>query len=193
MRSILIWAAIAAVVLIPIVVAANSPLLAWRDPIYITAGFAGIIAMALLFVQPLAVGGYLPNLNPIRRRHLHRVGGGILVFAIAIHVIGLWITSPPDMIDALLFSAPTQFSYLGVIAMWAIFATAALAFWRKRLQLRTWRVVHFALVSIIVISSVAHAALIEGTMGTVTKALLCILVVVISLKVIGDKLSTLKR
>ncbi|MEO0831377.1 MAG: ferric reductase, partial [Pseudomonadota bacterium] len=47
-RAIGIWAALALAVLIPAVAAAMSPLLAWRDPVYIASGFAGILALALL-------------------------------------------------------------------------------------------------------------------------------------------------
>jgi predicted ferric reductase len=185
MRSLLIWLAIATVVAIPIFVAANSPLLQWRDPIYIGAGFAGIVAMALLFVQPLAVGGFLPKLTPMQNRRAHRWIGGALVLAIFLHVAGLWITSPPDMVDALLLVAPTPFSFWGVIAMWAILAIAILALMRKRLRLRTWRKTHFALAAIIVISSVVHAILIQGTMGLISKILLCVFVVAAAIKVLG--------
>ena len=49
----LIWVALAAAIGVPIAAAAVSPLLAWRDPVYILAGFAGIIALGLMLVQPL--------------------------------------------------------------------------------------------------------------------------------------------
>jgi len=39
-RPILIWTALAAATAVPIGAAAASPLLAWRAPIYIAAGFA---------------------------------------------------------------------------------------------------------------------------------------------------------
>ena len=98
--------------------------------------------------------------------------------AVLIHVGGLWITSPPDMIDALLFASPTPFSPFGVIAMWAIFAVALLAALRRRLGLRprTWRIAHTLLAIVIVAGSVVHGILIEGTMETVSKAALCALV-----------------
>ena len=48
------------------------------------------------------VGGYLPDLSARRSRHLHRWVGGLLVACVVLHVVGLWITSPPDVIDALL-------------------------------------------------------------------------------------------
>src|SRR6187401_3744335 len=137
----LIWVALAAAICVPIAAAAMSPLLEWRGPIYILAGFAGIIALGLVLVQPLLIGGYLPGLSAYRGRRAHHWIGGALVGAVVIHVAGLWITSPPDMIDALLFVSPTPFSPFGVIAMWAILAVALLAPMHRRLGLRarTWR------------------------------------------------------
>jgi predicted ferric reductase len=185
-RAILIWAALAAAVSVPVAVAAMSPQLEWRDPVYIAAGFAGIIALGLLLVQPMLITGYLPGLSAFRARRAHRWIGGALVVAVLIHVGGLWITSPPDMIDALTFTSPTPFSPFGVIAMWAIFAVALLASIRRRLGLRTWRIAHMSLAVIIVVGSVIHGMLIEGTMETMSKAALCALVVAATLKVIAD-------
>jgi MYXO-CTERM domain-containing protein len=110
------------------------------------------------------------------------------VVAVVIHVGGLWITSPPDMIDALLFTSPTPFSPFGVIAMWAMFAVALLAAMRRRLGLRprTWRIAHMLLAVVIVTGSVVHGILIEGTMETVSKAALCALVLAATIKVMAD-------
>ena len=184
----LIWAALAAAVGVPIVAAAMSPLLAWRGPVYILAGFAGIVALGLVLVQPLLIGGYLPPLSAYRGRRAHHWIGGALLVAVVVHVVGLWFTSPPDMIDALTFSSPTPFSPFGVIAMWAIFAVALLAALRRRLglRLRTWRIAHIPLAIVIVIGSVVHCLLIEGTMETVSKAALCALVLAAALKVMAD-------
>lgn len=187
-RVILIWAALAIAIVVPIAAAATSPLLAWREPVYIAAGFAGIIAMALLLVQPLLAGGYLPGLSGQRGRRVHRGIGIGLVVAVVIHVAALWITSPPDVIDALLFTSPTPFSAWGVVAMWAVFMAALLAALRRRLRLRprTWRLAHTSLAAVIVVGSVVHAVLIEGTMETVSKLVLCVLVVAAVLKVLAD-------
>jgi predicted ferric reductase len=185
-RVTLNWALLAAAVFVPIAAAAASPLLVWRGPVYILAGFAGIIALGLMLVQPLLIGGYLPGLPGYRGRRVHHWIGGVLVVALVVHVGGLWITSPPDMIDALLFSSPTPFSPWGVIAMWAIFAVALLAAFRRRLGLRTWRTAHMSLAVVIVVGSVVHAILVEGTMETVSKAALCALVVAAALKVMAD-------
>lgn len=186
-KATLIWAAVAAAVCVPIALAATSPLLAWRGPLYILAGFAGILALGLVLIQPLLIAGYLPGLSAYRRRRVHYWIGGALVAALIVHVAGLWITSPPDMIDALLFASPTPFSPWGVIAMWAIFAVALLAALRRKLGIgpRTWRIVHMVLAVVIVVGGVVHAMLIEGTMETISKAALCLLVLVATIKVMA--------
>src|SRR6187431_2744851 len=185
-KATLIWVALAVAICVPIAAAAASPLLAWRGPLYILAGFAGIIALGLALVQPLLIAGYLPGLSAYRGRRVHHWTGGALVVAVVVHVAGLWITSPPDMIDALTFTSPTPFSPFGVIAMWAIFAVALLAALRRRLRPRTWRVAHMLLAIVIVAGSVVHAVLIEGTMETVSKAALCALVLAAAIKVMVD-------
>ncbi len=194
-QATLIWTALAAAVGVPIAAAAASELLAWRSPIYILAGFAGIVALGLVLVQPLLIGGYLPGLSAVRRRRAHHWIGGALVVAVVAHVVGLWITSPPDMIDALLFVSPTPFSPFGVVAMWAIFAVALLAALRRRLglRLRTWRVAHMVLAVVIVAGGLVHAMLIEGTMETVSKAVLCALVLAATIKVMADRRVWRKR
>jgi predicted ferric reductase len=187
-RGALIWAALLTAVAVPIAAAAASPLLAWREPVYILAGFAGIVAMALLLVQPLLAAGYMPGLPAPRGRRAHRWVGAALVAAVAVHVAGLWLTSPPDVVDALLFRAPTPFSAWGVIAMWTLFATALLAAFRRRLRLRprTWRIVHTSLALVIVVGSAVHAMLIEGTMETVSKAALCVMALAATAAVAAD-------
>ncbi|MET0278317.1 MAG: ferric reductase-like transmembrane domain-containing protein [Pseudorhodoplanes sp.] len=186
----LIWAALVAAIGVPIALAGTSDLLAYRSPIYILAGFAGIVALGLVLLQPLLIGGTLPGLAGFRGRSAHHWIGGALFLAVVIHVGGLWITSPPDMIDALTFTSPTPFSPFGVIAMWAIFATALLASLRRRMGMRprTWRNTHMAFAVVIVVGSVVHGLLIEGTMETMSKAALCTLVVAAATKVIADRL-----
>ena len=188
MRSVLIWAALATVLTVPVVVAAMSPLLAWRDPIYIAAGLAGVVALSLLLIQPLLAGGYLPGLRLRLGRRLHAWVGAGLVAMVVVHVAALWLTSPPDVVDALLFQSPTPFSVWGVIAMWAVFAAALLAALRGRLRLRLmlWRLCHISLALVIVVGSVVHAVLIDGTMGVLSKAVISALVMATLAKVIVD-------
>jgi predicted ferric reductase len=186
LRSGLAWGLLALAILLPLCLAATSPLLAWRGPAYIIAGLAGVVAMALLLLQPLFILGWLPGLSGRRGRRVHRWTGAALATAVIIHVAGLWITSPPDVIDALLFASPTPFSAWGVVAMWAVFATAVLAALRRRLSPLRWRRLHTALAVVIAAGSVVHALLIEGTMETVSKAVLCALVVAATLRVAAD-------
>ncbi len=184
-----VWCALLAVITVPIVAAAMSPQLAWRGPVYISAGFAGIAAMALLLLQPLLAGKYLPGVSASLARRAHRTIGSLLILAIVVHVAGLWITSPPDVIDALLFRSPTAFSAWGVVAMGTLFAAGLLAALKRWLALkpRVWRFIHLSLATITVLGSVVHAVQIEGTMETVSKILLCVLLLAVTGKLIFDQ------
>ncbi len=178
-RVVFVCAAAVIAAVVAIGAAAASPLLAWRDPPYIVAGLAGVIAMALMLFQPLLAAGYLPGLTTMRGRRIHRWVGSVLVVLIVVHVVGLWVTSPPDVIDALLFASPTPFSVWGVIAMWGAFAAATLAAVRRwwRPSARIWRLSHKTLTVVIVLGTVIHAMLIEGTMEVMSKTVLCVMVV----------------
>ena len=187
-RAALIWSGLVVAIATPLILAAFSPLLAWRQGVYILAGFAGIVGLALMLLQPLLAAGYIPHISAARARRVHLWIGISLVLCIIIHVGGLWITSPPDVVDALLFRSPTPFSAWGVVAMWAIFAAAIFALMRCRLRLRwrTWRIGHASLATITVLGTVVHALLIEGAMETVSKVALCGLVLGATGKVLFD-------
>ncbi len=181
MSRVLIWAVLALALTVPILLAAQSPLLQWRSPVYIIAGLAGVFALALLLVQPMLVAGWIPGLRSRLGRRVHAWVGSLLVLSIIIHVSALWITSPPDVIDALTFRSPTPFSDWGVIAMWAAFAAATLARFRGRVRPAKWRLGHTFLISITVAGSILHALLVEGTMESVSKVTLCVLVAIATL------------
>ena len=153
---------------LPIVVAAFSPYLVFRDATYIIAGFAGIICLSLFVLQPL-LSTRLLFANPILARRLHRIVGIVVLMLVVIHVVGLYFTSPPDVIDALLLRAPTLFSVFGVIALWGIFVTALIAFARRRLPSTVWRIAHQVLSTIVVLATVIHAVQIDGAMELITK------------------------
>ncbi|MFK7837400.1 MAG: ferric reductase-like transmembrane domain-containing protein [Sulfitobacter sp.] len=181
-RQVAIWCVLALAIVLPVATAAYSPLLAWRDPIYIIGGFAGVVALTLLLVQPMLASNMLPGLTKQRGRQIHKWTGALLVLLVILHVGALWITSPPDVVDALLFASPTPFSAWGVTAMWALFAAAFVAVFRRRFQLavRVWRRIHTGLTSIVVLGSVIHAIRIDGTMETLSKTVLCGLVVIVA-------------
>jgi predicted ferric reductase len=111
-----------------------------------------------------------------------------LVAAVVIHIGGLSITNPQDVMDVFLFRSPTPFSIWGVIALGAVIVAALLAVLRRRLRLRprTWRISHGFLAMVIVGGTVVHALLIDGAMETISKAALCGLVVAATAKVIVD-------
>ena len=149
-RALLTWAGLALAIGVPLFFAATSEYLAYRDATYIAAGFAGVVALALALLQPLLAQGWLPGLNVLRGRRVHRVIGVLLVVAVVVHVA----------------------------AMWALFAAALLVLFRRRMSPRGWRIVHTSLVAIVVIGGAIHALLIEGTMEWTSKAVLCGLAIV---------------
>ena len=118
-------------------------------------------------------------MHPRTARRAHAWVGAALLGTVVIHVAGLWITSPPDVIDVLLLRSPTPFSLWGVAAMWAVFAAAFLAIFRKRLGIspKVWRRAHKTCALIIATGTVGHAMLITGTMEAISKAVLCALVI----------------
>lgn len=172
-----VWPLLAAAMAAPIVGAAASPLLQWREAIYVAAGMAGVVGLSLMLAQPLLMSRRLPGLSVRRATRLHRWTGSALIGCVLLHVTGLWITSPPDVVDALLFRSPTPFSAWGVAAMWALFAAGLMVLLKKRLPVSPlrWRIVHSVLAVIIVTGTVVHALLIEGAMETVTKVAVCAL------------------
>ena len=177
--AVLIWCSAAAVMIVPITLAAFSPYLPSRDVPYIVGGFAGIIGLSLLFLQPHLPTGYLAGSKGPPGRRLHRWLGAAIVVVVALHVGGLYLASPEDTIDALLLVAPTPFSVYGVTAMWAVAATAILVLLRRRLGLRhsRWRLIHNGVAAIVVVATVIHALQIEGAMEPVSKWMLCMAVV----------------
>ena len=134
----------------------------------------------------MLAGGYLPGLRIRLGRKVHACVGAAVVAAVALHVAALWLTSPPDVIDALLFRSPTPFSVWGVVAMSAVFATALLAALRRSQRPRVWRLCHTILAVVIVVATAVHAILIEETMEPVSKAALGVLVLAATAKVMHD-------
>lgn len=182
-KTILIWLALGSLVIFPLLIAAQNPLQASRNAAYIVASLAGVLALGLLLVQPLLAAGYLPGLPLVKMRRWHRWLGGMLIVAVALHIGGLYLTSAPDTIDALLLVSPTPFSIYGVIAMWGMIFTALLVALRRRfgLKISLWRIIHNLLALIVVIATVVHALMIEGTMGQISKIILCAAVIAATL------------
>ncbi|WP_118136635.1 ferric reductase-like transmembrane domain-containing protein [Oceanicella sp. SM1341] len=188
LRVVLAWGAAGVIAGLPVVLAAFSPLLGYRGGDYILGGFAGILCLAFLALQPLLAAGYLPGARAGRGRRWHRLLGGAIVLCVVLHVGGLWLASPPDVIDALLLVAPTPFSVWGVTAMWGVFATVLLVALRRRSGLgpAAWRLVHNALALLVVVATVLHALQIEGAMEAFSKAGLCLAALAATLVALAD-------
>lgn len=167
----LVWGLIATLMVGPIILAALSPYLAYRNPAYIVGGFSGIVGLALFVIQPLLSAGYPSDVAPSRRRRWHQWTGTAIVACVVMHVGGLYVTSPQDTLDALLLVSPTPFSLYGVAAMWTTILIVGLIVFRRRLGVRTplWQLIHSGLALLIVVSTVIHALQIEGTMETYSK------------------------
>ena len=161
-------------------IAALNPLQVSRNPAYIIASIAGVLGLGLLLLQPLLAAGYLPGLPLVKMRRWHQWIGSCIVIAVALHIGGLYLTSAPDTIDALLLVSPTPFSVYGVTAMWGVVLTALLVAMRKHLGLKPslWRIFHNLLALMVVIATVVHALMIEGTMGQISKIVLCAAIIV---------------
>lgn len=166
------WLLLGVFVAAPLLVATQSPLLAWRGPIYVASSFAAILGMGLMLVQPALVGGLLASLGPQKARGLHRVLGVALLVVVLAHVAGLWITSPPDVVDVLLFRSPAPFSIWGALALWMLILAGGAGVLRKRLGMPLWlfRRGHAALAALAVFCTVLHVLLIEGLLPFWLKA-----------------------
>lgn len=180
LAAVLGWSGVAAVMIAPVVIAAFSPYLPSRSVPYIVGGFAGIVCLSLLFLQPLLPAGYLAGSEGPAGRRWHRWVGFVIVVAVALHVGGLYVTSPPDTMDALLLVSPTPFSVYGVAAMWGILITAILVLLRQRLGLShaSWRLVHNLVGATVVAAIIVHALQIEGAMEPTSKLMLSIAVII---------------
>ncbi len=135
---------------------------------------AFIVGLGLLLLQPLLISGALGK-GPVAGR-AHAWVGTVLVVAIILHVVGLCITSPPDVIDLLLSRSHTPFRIWGAVAMWSAFGPTICAAVRRQFRLRAFRAGHMLLAMLTIIGTVLHALMIEGAMEQLSKAILCMLV-----------------
>jgi predicted ferric reductase len=170
------WIVVAAIATVPVVAAAASPLQKGREWLWVVGGMAGVVAMSLLFVQPLFTAAAPMLVGGRDGLRWHRLGGMAIVAMVALHVGALYAYSPDDITDALLLVAPTRFSLYGVISMWCLVLTAVLAATRRmmRLDYRLWRIFHSVLAVAVVASGAVHAIQIEGAMEDYSKLVICL-------------------
>ena len=181
-RRIAAWIVIAALAGVPVLAAAVSPLQRGRELLWVTGGMAGVLALSLLFLQPLLMAAAPPLMRAGAGVRWHRIGGIAIVFMVALHVGALYLYSPDDITDALLLVAPTPFSLYGVISLWCLVLTAALAAARRVLKIgyRPWRILHSVLAAAVVGAGAIHAIQIEGAMEEYSKLAICIAALVVT-------------
>ncbi len=170
------WIIVAVIAAVPVVAAAASPLQKGRELLWVIGGMAGVVAMSLLFVQPLFKAAVPTLLGARGAMRWHRICGVAIVAMVALHIGALYAYSPDDITDALLLEAPTRFSLYGVISMWCLVLTALLAAARRVLWLdyQLWRITHSVLAVAIVASGAVHAIQIEGAMEDYSKLVICV-------------------
>jgi predicted ferric reductase len=175
-RRITAWVVVAVVAAVPVLAAAASPLQGGRELLWITGGMAGVVALSLLFVQPLLMAAAPPLLAARDGVRWHRWGGMVIVAMVALHIGALYAYSPDDITDALLLVAPTPFSLYGVISLWCLVLTAVLAATRRvfKLGYKPWRILHSVLAVAVVGAGAIHAIQIEGAMEEYSKLAICI-------------------
>ncbi|PZO02257.1 MAG: ferric reductase [Hyphomicrobiales bacterium] len=181
-RRLAAWLLIAVIAGLPVLVAAASPLQRGREALWITGGMAGVVALSLLFVQPLLMAAAPQLLQARAGVKWHRLGGIAIVAMVALHVGALYLYSPDDVTDALLLVAPTPFSLYGVISLWCLVLTAALAATRRVLKIghRPWRILHSVLAVAVVGAGAIHAIQIEGAMEEYSKLAICLAALVVT-------------
>lgn len=176
--AIAIWVALTIVISGPVLIAANSPYLAYRDTAYIIGGFAGIIGLSLLLIQLLLAAGYLPGAELTTKRQWRRWVGSAIVACLFLHVGGLYITSPPDTLDALPLVSP------GLFRLRSAGDAGDRADCGPRHSASPFGIALCdvascpnSLSAIVVAATVTHALQIEGAMGIVSKWGLCLAVI----------------
>ena len=175
-RRIAAWIVVVSIAAAPVIAAAANPLQGGREMLWIMGGMAGVVALCLLFVQPLLMAAAPPLLAAREGVHWHRWGGIAIVAVVALHVGALYAYSPDDMTDALLLVAPTPFSLYGVISLWCLVLMAVLVATRRLLRFgyRLWRILHSVLAVAVVGAGAIHAIQIEGVMEEYSKLSVCI-------------------
>lgn len=186
----LVWAAVLLIAASPVAVAAASPLLRGRDLVWVFGGMAGVVALSLLFVQPLLASAWLPGTRGRTGIAWHRLTGALALGLVLAHVGGLYVYSPEDIADALLLVAPTPFSLYGVTGLATLSLAALVGFSRRRVRLPpgVWRGLHLCIAAVAACASVIHAWMIEGAMGEITKGMVCAATVVSTLAVVTARL-----
>lgn len=163
-----------AIVLLPVLLAALSPLQAGRAVPWVWGTLAGVLALSLVVVHVLLPTGWLNSFVGEHNLGWHRILGISITGLTLAHILGLYLYSPDDIGDALVLAAPT-YSRLGVLSAGCLVLSVVLAVTRRQLRLADadWKTIHSALAIAIVGTAVAHAVLLQGTLDGLAEGLVC--------------------
>lgn len=165
--SRLVLGIVAALLLVPVVVALASPHLAGAPPMLLVATSTGVLALGLLVVEVILPGRpqWLVRAAGVGLLRLHRAIALAVVGLVLLHVGALFVYSPSDTLFALAPTAPTH-SRLGAVALFCLALTVALALGWRRLGLGRpeWRALHLSLAVAILITAFAHAVMVYGAL-----------------------------
>lgn len=179
-RGWLAWLGVAGAMTVPVALAVASPYLAYRNPAYILGGFAGIVCLALLLIQPLLAAGYLPGLSPVQARRWHR-RAGVGDRAVRGDPCRRPVRDQPARHDrrAVAGRADPVLGLRGGGDVEPLPGRRLVPLRRRtRLGPRGWSLLHNLLALVVVVATALHAVQIEGAMEPVSKTALCGLVLI---------------
>lgn len=156
---------VAALLLVPVVVALAHPHLANAPAARLVATATGVLALGLLVVTAVLPGLRQRLVKAAGLMRLHRVVALAVVALVLAHIGALFVYSPSDTLWAISPSAPT-YSRLGVVATLCLALTVVLALGWRRLGLGRpeWRALHLSLAVAVLITAFAHAIMVQGAL-----------------------------
>ena len=186
--ALVLWAGLVVAMVAPVLIAAGSPYLAYRNLPYIVGGFAGIVCLSLFVIQPLLAAGYLPGVPSPGSADGTAGSARRSSLCVLLHVGGLYLTSPRTRSMRCCWSRRRRSRSTACWRCGASSATAVLVALRRRSGLRyaTWFFIHNALALVVVVATVIHALQIEGAMETLSKWLVCLAALATTLVVLLD-------
>ena len=164
-RRVALWAALAAVVAVPLALALTDFHLEGAPAALVLSTAAGALAVSALVLQPLLAGR--GRIGP------HRMLGAVALVLVLAHVAGLFVVAPDDALFAMSPDGPTR-ARMALIATIALVAVVALGVGHGRLPIgaASWRILHAFLAVLVIALGIGHAVLTDGALDGIGTPLL---------------------